>query len=236
MHNFETPIYTASMAGRLVGLSADRTRRWLKGYEKVYKSGPTGKKKKLSKSPVIKRGRTNELYYASFLDLIEMLFIKEFINFGFSLQKLRNAIKEAMQRYGGHHPFAQRRFFTDGRKIYTENKNNSSVPALLELLSGGQNVFKTVIKPYLAAQVVFERPSIYPKRWFPTWPDKTIIIDPAISFGQPFLGDKGIITANIYDLFLGEGEKINKVTSWLNISKNEAKAAIQFERRIAKAS
>src|SRR5258706_14987180 len=88
----EVPAYTAAEAGRLIGLRSEQVRRWLVD------------------------GR-----YATFLDLVDLLFVKNFLDHGISLHKLRRARNEGNSRIVGHH-FTQRSFFT-----------SSSAPAIEQL-------------------------------------------------------------------------------------------------------
>jgi hypothetical protein len=50
----DVPMYSPAMASRLVGLEPSRVRRWLQGYEYTYQ-------------------------HASFVDLIDLLFVKKFV-------------------------------------------------------------------------------------------------------------------------------------------------------------
>jgi uncharacterized protein (DUF433 family) len=171
------------------------------------------------------------LNYASFYDLIDLLFVKKFLDYGVSLQRIRKALKEAEELIGGHH-FAQRSFFTDGRNIYLKVKNDAD--ALLELLSGGQWVIAPIIRQ-LAHRIDFDQPTGLAQRWYPLGPKGLIVLDPRISFGKPTLRGRGIATANVYDLFLGENESIGRVCSWMNLKNKEVEAAIKFERFLAAA-
>ena len=231
MYAWDVPMYTTAMAGRLVGLSKYRVRRWLQGYDYTYSAGPSGETRIGHKEPVIRRDNIDESSYASFLDLIDLLFVKRFLDHEISLQRLRKALHEADELLDGHH-FAQRSFFTDGKNIYLQVKDNAD--ALLELLSGGQWVIASIIKQ-LADQIEFDKPTGFAERWYPLGPDGLIVLDPRISFGKPTIVGRGIATANIYDFFLGEGENIGRVCSWLNLESQEVEAAISFERYLVAA-
>jgi len=232
MNILDTPMYSAPTAGRLVQLTTNRVRRWLMGYE--YIAGPEAEPRIVHKGPVISRAEAAESSYASFLDLVDLLFVKEFLNHGISLQKLRKALHEVKQILGGHH-YARRDFFTDGNKIYLQvRRERNEADALLELLSGGQWVIAPIIKQ-LAHQIEFEQLTGFAQRWFPLGPRGLVVVDPKISFGMPSLMGRGISTANVYDLFLGESETLDHVCSWMNLSEREVQAAVKFERHLATA-
>lgn len=232
MKTLDTPMYSAPTAGRLVGLTTNRVRRWLLGYE--YPAGPEAERRIVHKGPVISRDEAAESSYASFLDLVDLLFVKEFLDRGISLQKLRKALREAEQILGEHH-YAQRDFFTDGNRIYLQvRKASRRADALLELLSGGQWVIAPIIKQ-LAHQIQFHELTGFAQRWFPLGLRGLIVVDPEISFRMPSLVGRGIATANIYDLFLGEGKTLDHVCSWMNLHEREVQAAVNFERHLARA-
>ncbi len=228
---WDIPMYSAPTVSKLIGLNVTRVRRWLTGYEYTYPAGSDFGFPKRHKGPVISRTEEAISNCASFYDLIDLLFVKRFLEYGVSLQRVRKALKEAEELIGGHH-FAQRIFFTDGKNIYLKVKNDAD--ALLELLSGGQWVIAPIIKQ-LAHQIDFDRPTGVAQRWYPLGPRGLIVLDPRISFGKPTLRGRGIATANVYDLFLGENESVGRVCSWMNLESKEVEAAVNFERLLAAA-
>jgi uncharacterized protein (DUF433 family) len=228
--NLDRPTYSPTLAGRLVDLSPDRVRRWLLGYSYSYPVS-TGELRTSQKAPVVHRKGARGSQYASFLDLIDLLFVKKFLDHGISLQRLRQALDETQKIIGGHH-FAQRGFFTDGKKIYLEVKHSKqSADALLELLSGGQWVIAPVIKQ-AAHQIEFDDETGFAERWYPLGQDKPIVIDPAIAFGAPTLVGRGIKTSNVHDLFLAEEKQVNRVCSWMSLTESEVRTAVAFESQL----
>ena len=203
---WDIPMYDTALAARLTGLTKGRVRRWLKGYEYRYTTKTGTKLHTGHKDPVITRSKPIDTSYASFLDLIDLLFINKFLEYGISLQRIRKALYEAETLIGGHH-FAQSVFFTDGKNIYLQVKDNAD--ALMELLSGGQWVISSVIKQ-LGHQIEFDSPTGFAKRWYPLGQNGLIVLDPNISFGNPSIVNRGITTANVYDFFLAEGQKIDR--------------------------
>ena len=225
MEIWETQIYNPAYVSRLINLSTGRIKRWLQGYEYSYIASDSAKAVWRHKEPVIDRDDSEIPSYASFLDLIDLLFVKQFLNKGLSLQKIRKALTEAQALIGGHH-FAQRMFFTDGKNIYMQVRDDAD--SLLELLSGGHWVISQFIKE-LAEQIEFDEPSGFAAKWFPLGKTGLIVIDPKISFGRPTIIGKNISTDNIYDCYLGENENITKVCGWLDLTRDQVTAAIKFE-------
>ncbi len=218
----DRPSYPAAEAGRLVGLTAARVRRWLTGYGYAYGDGV----RRLP--PVVRRsGATGS--YASFLDLVDLLFVKQFLDYGISLQKVRMALEEAHRILGTRH-FARQKFFTDGGNIYLQVWEKGE--AILELISGGQWVIAQFIRE-LAEQIEFESPVGLARRWYPLGRSKPVVLDPFVSFGAPCIVGRGVKTANIHDLFIAENRHVGAVRAWWGLTDAEIEAAVEFEVGLA---
>jgi uncharacterized protein (DUF433 family) len=228
----DVPAYSPITAARLIRLEPGRVRRWLRGYDYRYTVGPDRLLKEAHKSPVVHRRGAKESPYASFLDLIDLLFVKKFAEHGIPIQKLRSALKEAENLIGGHH-FAHRSFWTDGNNIYLQVKDKAD--ALMHLLTGGQWTIASVIKQ-VAEQIVFDKKTEYAEKWYPLGREEHVVVDPRIAFGAPSIVGRGIETANIYDLYRAENNDISEVCSWLEISEEEVESAVKFENKLAEAA
>jgi len=215
--------YSPAEVGRLVDLTPNRVRRWLKGYAYRYDTTTHFQR------PVIHRTTDAEVGYASFLELVDLLFVKRFLAHGLSLQKVRKALDEASRILDTDH-FARRSFFTDGSNIYLQVKEVAD--SLLELLSGGQWVIAPIIQE-LAAQIDFDSPTGLARRWYPMGQAGLVVLDPLISFGRPTVVGRGIATANVYDFFLAENRRMERACSWFSLELQEVRAAVQFEERLA---
>lgn len=218
----DEPTYPAAEAARLVGLSTDRVKRWLRGYSYHYDS------KCLRQNPVIHRSGSADNSYASFLDLIDLLFAKRFVDQGISLQRLRKALDESASILKTTH-FARQSFFTDGKNIYLEVSDEGD--AILELLSGGQWVIPDLIKK-LAQQIDFDSRLELARRWYPLGLEGLVVLDPLFSFGKPTIVGKGVTTANVYDFYIAEDEQVRPTCRWLGLTQNEVRAAIRFEAQL----
>ena len=219
----DQPMYTAAMAARFTSLRASRVRRWLRGYGYRYPVASQHVTRVSHQGPVIKR--TTDQPYATFLDLVDLLFVRSFLQHGITLQRLRKALKEAEELLGGHH-FAQRAFFTDGHQIWLQVHKNSD--ALMQLLSGGQWVIARIIKE-LAEQIDFQELSGFAERWYPLGPRTPVVLDPRIAFGAPTIVGRGVETSNVYDLYLAERKKTRLVVRWMELEEQEVEAAVRFE-------
>jgi DNA-binding transcriptional MerR regulator/uncharacterized protein (DUF433 family) len=220
--------YSIAEASRLTGLHVRRVSRWLQGYSYVYEVNPEIMKLGEQK-PVIQRVSTKGTTYASFLDLIDLLFVKQFLEQGLPLQKVRKALDEAIELLGTNH-FARETFFTDGHNIYLEivKANSNSDEGILQLMTGGQWTIAPIIMK-LSKRIDFHESTGFARRWYPLGRNGLVIIDPTISFGRPSIVNRGVTTENIYEFYIGEEKDIEQVCRWMVLKPQEVHAAVDFE-------
>ena len=215
------PAYSNAEASRLTRLTRWRVARWMQGYRYA------GKEYR----PVIRREGDGQSPYVSFLDLIDMLFVRRFVERGFSIPHLRKALKEAREYLGTPH-FARNTFFTSSEKIILQMPQDGSMVALL---TGGQQAIRDLVKqvfPKLDFEDVTEHGFV--NRWYPDGRDGHILIDPLICFGRPTIKGRSIATENVYDLYRGENERVEPVQQWFGLPVPEIQAAIRFEAALAR--
>jgi uncharacterized protein (DUF433 family) len=220
----DAPLYAPSEAARFSGLSVGHVRRWLFGY--TYRYGAARR----AQAPIITKP-DSRVRYASFLDLIELRVAKHFLDKGLSAQKVRTAFREAAKKVDLTHPFATKRFFTSGRKIYLEVQRRADTPNLLELLSGGQWVIEPIMRQYLK-QIDFDARSDLASAWWPLGKQGRVVVRPTIAFGAPTVEGKSVKTSVVYDMFLAEGRRPDVVARWMQLSVPEVEDAIRFEEQI----
>lgn len=216
--------YPAAEAARLVGMNSTRVRRWLRGYD--YRYGDDRR----HQTAVLRRKGTAGTTYASFLDLVDLLFVKQFVDHGISLQKLRKALQEASWILGETH-FARRTFFTEGRNIYLKVREEGD--AILQLLSGGQWVIAPIIEQ-LGQQIDFDTPTGLARRWYPRGHEGMVVVDPLLAFGRPSVIGRGIPTAQVFDFFMAEGKNVGATAEWHGLAPSEVNAAVSFEEALHK--
>lgn len=222
-NTLNAPSYSIAEASRLVQMKSWTVRRYLQGYEYDYIN-------KRTKQPPVVKSDNREKTYASFLDLVDLVFVREFMRRGFGLPTLRKALDEARDWLGTPH-FAQSKFFTSGAdQIALQVPRDGS---MIVLLTGGQAAMPQVIE-LLSDKLDFEHVTKhgFANRWYPRGAKGIIVIDPFISFGRPTIIGTGIPTNNVYDLYLGEKQKIEPVRKWFNIPANKIQAAVQFEHSL----
>ncbi len=224
-NTLNAPAYSIAEASRLVDIKSWTVRRYLQGYR--YDYSRWGSVRKRTQPPVVKDETRRQETYASFLDLVDLLIVKELLSRGFGLPTLRKALDEARQHLETPH-LGRNVFFTSGNQeiILRLPKDGG----MIALLTGGQTAIQEIIES-LSDKLEFEDITKFgfASRWYPKGMSGRIVIDPEISFGRPTLIGRGMATNNIYDLFLGENEKIEPVAKWFNIPVSEVQAAVQFE-------
>ncbi|MFV1980336.1 MAG: hypothetical protein ACC655_04215 [Rhodothermia bacterium] len=227
LESLRAPMYTAAAAARLVGLGAWSVRRWLRGYRYTY-TGPDAVEVEIKQGPVVRRSAFSREGYASFVDLVDLLFVRRFLDHGLSLQKIRKILIEAEGILGGEH-FAHRTFFTVGSEVFLKDLDDDE--SVLHLLTGGQTAFGEIISQ-IGTQIEFDEVTGFAIRWFPFGPDGHIVVDPRVAFGAPSVFGRGITTANVYDMFKGERERTSSVVAWFGLARPEVDAVVRFERQL----
>lgn len=224
-----SPAYSIAEASRLVDMEAWTVRRYLKGYEYDYEFGDGVYRTK--RPPVIKSGKSSWEPYASFLDLIDLLFVRELLKRGYGLPTIRRLLDEVRERLGTHHFGQQSVFYTSGNNVSWKSSRNDT--DIISLKSGGQMVIPEIVES-LDDKLDFEEVTGYGfvNRYFPKGTKDYIVIDPQIAFGRPVLKNRGVPTSNIYDLYKGERERIEPVSDWFKIPAPEIKAAVNFEQSL----
>lgn len=218
-------LYTVPEASRLTGISQDRIRRWLRGYE-FESSGQTRYSPPLW-TPQIPQldGRLG----LAFLDLIEVQFVHAFRVHGVKWKTLRLAAWRARQIFNHHHPFATKRFLTDGHSIFAELHHETHEKSLLDLAQN-QFAITQVISPSLIAAIDFDEDQA--ERWWPLGRRKQVVIDPKRSFGQPIVNEGGVPTVVLADAYRAE-RSIKRVVAWFDVGKAAVRDAVEYERKLA---
>lgn len=222
------PAYSIAETSRLVNMRPWTVRRYLQGYG--YDYSHRGSVQRKTQPPVVKDEDKDKEPYASFLDLVDLIIVREFLNRGFKLPTLRKALDEARDYLGTPH-LGRNVFFTSGNQEIILQLPEGGV--MIALLTRGQTVIPEITRS-LSDKLEFEDVTEFgfAKRWYPRGMNGRIVIDPEISFGRPTLVGRGVATNNIYDLFLGEKKEVEPVANWFNIPVPEVQAAVRFEHSL----
>jgi uncharacterized protein (DUF433 family) len=218
-------LYSYPEAARIIGISPAKLRRWAGQYRRKASGADY-----LSK-PVISRYFQDGQHVLTFLELVELLFVKLFRDEGVSMAVIREAAEEAVRRFDTPYPFAVKRFDTDGERIFaTLQEEARDERATLEL-GRGQIVFDTVARPFF--RKLEYRDGGDALRYWPMNRDGKVVLDPERSFGQPIDAQTGVPTRALYDAVLaGDGQSPEVVAQWFGVPVDAVQAAVNFEQSL----
>lgn len=223
-------LYSVRGAARLIGTEPREIRRWLFGYR--FKSGAG----EFRASPPLWRTELSdeESEAIGFHDLLELRLVKEFVLRGVSLRVIRRAATRARELFSLPHPFTSLRFMTDGKSVFYEAAGEEGGQSLTDLLKR-QRVFDEVVRPSLYEGIDFTQDDLA-RRWFPLRKSNEVVLDPDLSFGQPSLTRYGVPTDAIVSAVEAEEGDIQRVARIYELPVKSVRAALNFERRLARAA
>ncbi len=215
--------YTAPEAARLLKTSSLNVNRWLHGY--TFKRN--GVEKHMPPLWTTQHVDIEEQLEIGFRDLIELRFVKAFLDAGLGLLAIRNCLKYARECAKDDRPFSTRRFQTDGRTIFLESIDKADEPKLLDLKQK-QYVFRQVIERTFK-DLDIEDDAV--TRWRPFNGKKSIVIDPARAFGQPISSQFGVPTVALAEAVQAEGS-VEDVARIFELPVSVVRDAVQFENSL----
>ena len=213
-------LYTVPMVALLLNEKQRIVRSWIDGYPNS------------DASPIIVRqvpqigGKT----VFGFLDLVEARFVKHFCDLGLSPQSIRKVATKLRQRHKEDHPFAtNKRFRTDGRKIFLEVAETEEERRILDIMTDNF-VMATMIERSLFDAILYADDLAY--RWKPFKDAPKIVLDPKISFGRPVIEGTWVPTRTLYRSFVVDGS-IPLTADEYGLDEDDVRQAIDFERTLA---
>ncbi len=219
-------LYTVPEAARLTKVPKPTIRRWLFGY-RTRRSGQFAELPPVWESQI---ARIDSVTGLGFLDLMEIRFVHAFRAHGVSLNNIRIAVERACEIFGSDHPFAKKRFQTDGRRIFAAIAESSGEMTLIDLVKS-QYAFHRVVRPSLYASLEFSEADEV-VRWFPLWPKQQVVVDPKKAFGRPIVSSGHVPTDTLARAVEAEGS-MERVTRWFDVPMQAVRAAVEFEKELA---
>ncbi|MCL2442516.1 MAG: DUF433 domain-containing protein [Treponema sp.] len=219
-------VYTLPTAAKILGINSQKMRRWVNGY--TYQKDLEHR----SSKPIFKTEfkYNSDDVIISFLDLAELLFIKTFIQYGISVQKIKKAAIVASELLKTSHPFAIKKIYTDGKSIFAKIAQEEKDSSLLDLLRR-QYQFGNIIEPTLFKCIDFDSNN-NAERWWPQGKKGGVVLDPSRNMGQPILNEYNVRTELIYELYKNK-HSINEISDWYELDKKAIENAINFEKGLA---
>ena len=219
--------YTAPEAARLLKTSPANVNRWLRGY--TYRR--TGVEHQMPPLWTTQHAEVDEHLEIGFRDLIELRFVKAFLDAGVGLLAIRNCLINAREFARDERPFSTRRFQTDGWTIFIESVELAGDARLLDLKKH-QYAFKQVIERTFK-DLDIEDDAV--TRWRPFNGKQSIVIDPGRAFGQPIASQYGVPTVALADAVDAEGS-VEDVARIFEVPIAVVRDAVQFEDGLKRAA
>jgi DNA-binding transcriptional MerR regulator/uncharacterized protein (DUF433 family) len=169
----------------------------------------------------------------SFLELMELHFIKMFRESGVTLPVIRKASQIAAERFSTEYPFSVKRFDTDGKSVFATIRSETVDEEFVEELHHGQRVFDKIVRPFFK-KLDYDTSAAEVARYWPLDKSGGVVLDPQLKFGKPVVASIGIPTKALYDAFKAQ-KTPNKsaIASWFGVPTAAVSAAIAFENSVA---
>ncbi|SRR6266542_2355058 len=190
----QTGIYTIPEAARYVKMHGKSLRNWFTG---------SGGRPPIRDAEI----ESPDFRAITFLDLIEAVAIRSLrMDYGISFQKIREAIKNARERYGIEHPFAHQKHKTvvlwpDLHIYLPEDLRN---PVQLTGKLTGQKSMKPCIEAYMR-DLEFDIDGMARLYTAFRYKGQEIILTPKVHFGEPVIRENGYTAATLYKAAVAEG-------------------------------
>lgn len=219
-------LYTAPEAAQLLRASPATVRRWAEGHS----YGPADDRHEVAPLWKPRFGRVDDQLTLTFRDLVEMRFVKAFLDAGLSLQAIRACLITARECLSDDQPFSTGRFRTDGKTIFLEAQQGSTDPSLIDL-RWRQFAFQPIIEQTFR-DVDVEDDVV--TRWRPFRGKDSIVIDPERSFGQPIAAASGVPTIVLADAVRAEGSA-KRVAALYEVDISVVRDAVRYHEGLAAA-
>ena len=186
-----------------------------------------------SERPLVKLAAVRPKPLLSFKNLVECYVLEVMrLSHGVNVRNIRYSLKTALDKYPSPHPFADDTISTRGNHVYLDDN------LLVDLSRGGQLVFREFLASSLRR---VDRDKLgLAKRLYPFMQKKemlqaqreasrTVVIDPAVSFGMPVLANSRISTSFLASRYRG-GDSILALARDYGRQEGEIEEALIWER------
>ncbi len=228
----EAPVYSVGEASRYLHLSWSTLSSWVRGREYAVSDG------KEWSEPLITRPKGSSLL--SFNNLVEAHVLKSLrTRHGIPMRGIRTAVEYAREQHG-----IDRLFLRDDLLTVADDPSDRRGPGALfleryvleEISARGQLVIREALKRHL--ERVERDVKGAPVRLYPFLhsyvdpSDRSVLIDPAVSFGRPVLSSRGIRVITLVDR-IEAGETVRCLAADYGIEEAEITAAVEFYEQAA---
>lgn len=231
-------VYRLPMAARLAEVPVSKARSWVKGYPR--RSSPISSKASAplppkssppSKLPARLPPRleqTGPEAVVSFVDLIEMRFVRHFREAGVKWSAISRSLEE-LHAIFRESPTREITFESDGVRVFANQLAKTGDRHGRDLTSGNF-VMADVLRGTFRDELRLGPLSIV-EAWQPRAAFPLVILDPRRQFGQPIV-EPGIPTSVIADEFLIRKGDAEKVARRYGVEVEAVKDAVRFEQSL----
>ncbi len=162
----------------------------------------------------------------NYFELVEVAFVSTFRKLGVQLNRIRKAHAYYAQVFNAEHPFAVRRFLTEGVHVMLTMQETDPDPKLREVIVAdehGQMAWAPALGDRFAQ---FDYEHDVALIWHVRGQDSLVRIDPRVAFGAPMV--KGIPTW-ILKGRCEAGEHVEEIADDFGLEKNEVLDGLKFE-------
>lgn len=163
-------------------------------------------------------------YSISFLDLIKLLHVNEFLKFGVSLNTVKYTHQKACKIWKTEHPFSTRRFKIDGKIILAENENETFLHIIKD-----RYALRKILNPFLFDAYDFKDDLI--NRFWPLGKERSIVLDPRRNFGRPIIDKECVPVKVLVDSFKTE-KSINVIARCYEVEKKSVKDTVDYYKNL----
>jgi uncharacterized protein (DUF433 family) len=188
-------IYSIPEAARYARVHVNTLRHWF--------SHPSADRHALYKSEV----DAEDLERISFLDFVEVLAVRALrVDYGISLQRIREALREAKERYNIQHLFARKEHTTVliEKDLHILFKDDPRSPVQITGPLKGQKSFRECIEVYMR-DLDFDEEGIAKIYKAYGFHGQDIVLNPKVHFGEPILRSSGYTAHTLYRAAVTEG-------------------------------
>lgn len=223
-----TGIYTLVDAAMLLHERPATVRRWALGYNRTRATGRTAHPPLIHTELPALEGQ----HALTFVELIELLYIRAFERAGVPWKHIREAAGVAARMFSTRHPFALRQVYVDPHSVYGAVHEADGSESLVQLVGHGQHAMPALVKPFLE-QIDFGADDVA-RRWWPMGRDAGVVVDPLLAFGLPVVAATGMRVQSLASAWdaerpaFGEDGAVDRVAWTYDIQPAHVHTALRF--------
>jgi uncharacterized protein (DUF433 family) len=225
---YDQPAYRTAEAARILALPQTTVTAWCFGHDYVHRDGSRKRFRRVVE-PANPRGR--ELSFVNLCELHVLAAIRR--HHGVTLPEVRKAIDFVRHELDVPRPLATQQFLTNGVNLFVEHAGE-----LLNVSQQGQHAMREDFQRALQRIEFGEHGG--PIVLFPFTRDaasdgdhpKSVVVDPARSFGRPVLARVYVRTEVVEQRFLA-GDTIAEIADDYRVREADVEEALRFEHRRA---